>query len=196
MTHALFGAVQNLTEETLSSDQVLQGHFLQVWRDRVRLPSGQAALREYIAHPGAVVVVAHLADGRILMERQYRYPLHRVMVELPAGKLDASEDPLLCARRELREETGYSARQWAYAGGMHNAIAYSNEIIHMFFARGLTAGPQKLDEGEFLEVFALTLDELLLAAAQGQITDAKTLTALLWVQNVHAGRWTLDWQEV
>jgi ADP-ribose pyrophosphatase len=196
MTHALFGAVQNLTEETLSSDQVLQGHFLQVWRDRVRLPSGQAALREYIAHPGAVVVVAQLADGRILMERQYRYPLHRVMVELPAGKLDASEDPLLCARRELREETGYSARQWAYAGGMHNAIAYSNEIIHMFFARGLTAGPQKLDEGEFLEVFALTLDELLLAAAQGQITDAKTLTALLWVQNVHAGRWTLDWQEV
>jgi ADP-ribose pyrophosphatase len=196
MTHALFGAVQNLTEETLSSDQVLQGHFLQVWRDRVRLPSGQAALREYIAHPGAVVVVAQLADGRILMERQYRYPLHRVMVELPAGKLDASEDPLLCARRELREETGYSATQWAYAGGMHNAIAYSNEIIHMFFARGLTAGPQKLDEGEFLEVFALTLDELLLAAAQGQITDAKTLTALLWVQNVHAGRWTLDWQEV
>jgi ADP-ribose pyrophosphatase len=196
MTHALFGAVQNLTEETLSSDQVLQGHFLQVWRDRVRLPSGQAALREYIAHPGAVVVVAQLADGRILMERQYRYPLHRVMVELPAGKLDASEDPLLCARRELREETGYSATQWAYAGGMHNAIAYSNEIIHMFFARGLTAGSQKLDEGEFLEVFALTLDELLLAAAQGQITDAKTLTALLWVQNVHAGRWTLDWQEV
>jgi ADP-ribose pyrophosphatase len=195
MSESLFGAVQNLTEATLSSEQVLKGHFLQVWRDRVRLPSGQVAQREYISHPGAVVIVAQFEDGRILMERQYRYPLHRVMLELPAGKLEDGENPLLCAQRELREETGYSARQWAYAGAMHNAIAYSNEIIHIYFARGLTQGEQKLDEGEFLETFTATLDQLLLSASQGDLTDAKTLTALLWTQNVQAGRWLLDWQE-
>ena len=150
--------------------------------------------REFIRHPGAVMVVPLLDDGRLLMERQYRYPMGRVMLEFPAGKLDAGEAPLVCGQRELLEETGYTAAEWAYAGVLHNAIAYSDEGIHIFFARGLSQGAQKLDEGEFLELVTHTPAELDQLAARGELTDAKSLIGLLWLQRWQQGAWRLDWR--
>ncbi len=150
----------HLREQTVSSEQVYCGHFLDVRRDQVRLPDGGAAQREYIVHPGAVMVVPLLDDGRVVVERQWRYPLARVMVEFPAGKLDAGEPPLACGIRELAEETGYRAAEWARAGILHNAIAYSNEGIEVWFARGLTLGPRSLEDGEFLDVRSASVEEL------------------------------------
>ncbi|MCW5650221.1 MAG: NUDIX hydrolase [Ramlibacter sp.] len=185
---------RELVESQMASQTLFKGSFLEAFRDTVRLPDGREAVREYVKHPGAVVVVALLDDGRVVMERQFRYPVGRVMTEFPAGKLDAGEDPLWCGQRELLEETGYTAREWARAGAMHLAIAYSTEIIHIYFARGLTAGPRQLDDGEFLEVFAATPQELLAWSRSGELTDAKSLTCLLWLQNVLSGAWPLDWQ--
>lgn len=185
----------DLTEHTLDSEELLKGHFLHAMRDTVRLPDGSTATREYIVHPGAVMIVALLDDGRVVLERQFRYPMHRVMVEFPAGKLDAGEDPLACARRELLEETGYTAREWAHAGVLHPVISYSTEFIDIWFARGLSLGERKLDEGEFLEVLSATPTELLAWCRDGQVTDAKTLTGALWLQNVLSGAWTLAWQD-
>ncbi len=183
-----------LREHRLEGREVYQGGFLKVQRDTVRLPDGREAFREYIRHPGAVMVVPLLDDGRLLLERQYRYPLSRVMLEFPAGKLDPQESPLACAMRELREETGYSAGDWAYAGVLHNAIAYSDEGIHIFFARRLSAGRAALDPGEFVECLSMSVDELDEACRQGVVTDAKTLVGLLWLQRWHQGAWALDWQ--
>lgn len=188
------GADDHLVERPLDSEQVFQGHFLDVRRDRVALPDGGVATREYIRHPGAVMVVPLLDDGRLLMERQYRHPMGRVMLEFPAGKLDAGEDPLACGQRELLEETGYSAAEWACAGVLHNAIAYSDEGIHIYFARGLTRGSQQLDEGEFLELVTHSVDDLDRLAAAGELTDAKTLIGLLWLQRWRQGAWQLDWR--
>ena len=184
----------HLIEHPIKSELVHQGSFLTVKLDTVRLPHGGQATREYVLHPGAVVVIGLLDDGRVLLERQFRYPVGQVMTEFPAGKLDAGESPLLCAQRELLEETGYSAREWAYAGPMHLAIGYSDEVIHVFFARGLTAGERHLDVDEFLDVCSMTPAELLEGVRTGQVTDAKTLSCCLWLQNVQSGAWALDWQ--
>lgn len=185
-----------LVETTLSSDTVYQGHFLHVKRDRVRLPDGREAPREYVVHPGAVMIVALLPDGRLVMERQFRYPVGRVMVEFPAGKLDAGEGGLACAQRELREETGYTARRWARAGVMHPVIGYATELIEVWFADGLTAGERHLDEGEFLDVFAATQEELEDGMRDGLLTDAKTIVGMMWLRQWRAGAWALDWQTV
>jgi ADP-ribose pyrophosphatase len=184
----------HLREETVASQELFRGSFLLALRDQVRLPDGSLASREYVRHPGAVVVVAQLPDGRYVMVRQWRHPLGRVFAEFPAGKLDAGEEPLACAKRELQEETGYRAKRWAYAGPIHLAIAYSTEVIHLFFADDLQSGPRQLDEGEFLDVFAASLEQLLQWARDGELTDAKTLFCLLWAQNLRAGLWSLDWQ--
>ena len=183
----------HLRETLVQSEQVYQGQFLDVRRDQVRLPNGKLAHREYIVHPGAVMVVPLLDDGRVVIEYQFRHPLKRVMTEFPAGKLDPGESPLTCAQRELTEETGYRAREWARAGILHNAIAYSNEGIEVWFARGLQLGERRLDDGEFLDVSASTLEELELQAMSGELTDAKTLIGLLWLRHSREGRWPLRW---
>lgn len=183
----------HLRERRVDSRVVYQGHFLKVMQDRVSLPDGSQASREYIVHSGAVMIVPILDDGRLVVERQYRYPMQRVMLEFPAGKLDLREDPFECARRELAEETGFTAREWARAGCLHNAIAYSDERIEIWFARGLVAGDRRLDAGEFLDVGRLTADELESAAVQGELTDAKTLVGLLWLRHWREGRWVLNW---
>ena len=183
-----------LRETQIESQQVYKGHFLDVRRDRIRLPDGNTAAREYIVHSGAVMIVPLLADGRLVVERQWRYPLGRAMIEFPAGKLETGEDPLHCAVRELAEETGYRAAEWARAGFLNNAIAYSSEAIDIWFARGLSLGERHLDDGEFLEVNSASAEELDALAASGTITDAKTLVGLLWVQRWRAGAWPLVWR--
>ena len=184
----------HLQEHMVRSEQVYLGHFLDVRRDQVRLPDGAVAQREYIVHPGAVMIVPILDDGRLILERQWRHPLARVMLEFPAGKLDAGESPLTCGVRELLEETGYRAAEWARAGILHNAIAYSNEGIEVWFARGLIPGERALDAGEFLDVIEMNADALDELAASGELTDAKTLIGLLWLQNWRSGRWSLSWR--
>ena len=192
-------ADHHLREHPVTSQELFKGHFLHAFRDQVRLPDGNHATREYVVHPGAVMVIALLDDTpggqpRIVLERQFRYPVGQVMIEFPAGKRDAGEDVLACAQRELLEETGYRASEWARAGQTHPVIAYSTEAIDIWFARGLTLGERKLDEGEFLDVFTATPQELLHWCQQGLVTDAKTLSGALWLQNVLSGQWSLDWQ--
>jgi len=184
----------HLREDMLQSEQVFRGKLLDVRRDHVRLPNGETATREYIVHPGAVMIIPVLDDGRLVIERQFRYPLGRVMIEFPAGKIDPGESTLVCAVRELAEETGYRAAEWARAGILHNAIAYSSEGIEIWFARGLSVGAQGLDDGEFLDVDTASVDELLAMSHRGELTDAKTLIGLMWLQNWQAGHWQLTWQ--
>ncbi len=187
----------HLIERRVHQEELLRGHFLQVLRDTVQLPNQNLATREYVVHPGAVMVIPMLdtPDGlRLVMERQFRYPVGQVMTEFPAGKLDPGENPWLSAQRELLEETGYTARQWARAGVLHPVIAYSTEVIEIWFAKDLTLGERQLDTDEFLDVFTATPAELMAACQQGLLTDAKTLTGLLWLQNVQSGQWPLQWQ--
>lgn len=186
-------ADDHLREQTVSRTDLLQGHFLHVVRDTVRLPSGRDATREYVLHPGAVMVIGLLDDGQVVLERQYRHPMGQVMLEFPAGKLDAGEGSRACAERELREETGYRAREWAFAGRLSPTVAYSDEIIDIWFARGLTAGDRQLDEGEFLDVISATPQAVLEACRDGAIIDGKSVAGALWLQNVLSGAWTLDW---
>ena len=184
----------HLRETCLEARTAWRGSFLDVRDDRVALPDGTETVREYIVHPGAVMIVPLLGADRVVVERQWRYPLARAMLEFPAGKLDAGESPQQCAIRELIEETGFRAAEWARAGILHNAVAYSNEGIEVWFARGLVAGERHLDAGEFLEVGTASLAELDELARRGELTDAKTLIGMLWLQNWRAGRWPLEWQ--
>jgi ADP-ribose pyrophosphatase len=190
---AIEGVDEHLVERRIRSHSVYDGDFLKVRRDEVRLPGGKTAWREYIVHPGAVMVVPIADDGRLVVERQHRYPLDRVLVEFPAGKLDPDETTQQCAERELREETGFRAREWALAGRMHNACAYSTEFIEIWFARGLTAGAAELDEGEFVECLSMDEAALFELAARGELTDAKTLVGLLKLQQWRSGAWTPTW---
>lgn len=187
---------QHLTERQVASELLAAGSFLNVRRDTVRLPSGDTATREYVVHPGAVVVVPVLDDGQLVLERQFRYPLGQVILEFPAGKIDPGEDRLHCARRELVEETGYRASEWARAAIIHNAPAYSTELIEIWFARGLRLGDRRLDHGEFIDLCVMGADELDALAARGELTDVKTLACLMWLQKWRSGQWDLVWQHV
>ena len=185
---------EHLVERRTGGRTLLEGGFLEVHRDDVLLPDGGTATREYIRHPGAVAVIPLLDDGRLVLVRQFRYPIGRSIIEFPAGKLDEGEDLLGCARRELQEETGYRAREWAFACEIHNAPAYSTESIWLYFARGLVPGAQRLDAGEFLDVLTLDEAELDRLAAGADLPDVKTRIGLQWLQRWRAGAWSLQWQ--
>ena len=172
---------KDLTEHFIEGDLVLDGTLLKVRRDRVRLPDGSEGVREYIRHPGAVAVVALFDDGSVLLERQFRYPHRREFIEIPAGKLEPGEPHLATAKRELAEETGYAAADWRYLGVIHTAIAYTDEAIHLYLAKRLSRTERKLDQGEFLETLVRPFDEALRMIRDGELTDAKSVAALLWV---------------
>jgi ADP-ribose pyrophosphatase len=178
-----------LTETCISSLEIENTKFLKVKRDRVLLPSGHESEREYIIHPGAVLIIPMLDDGRLVLERQFRYPLRQVFIELPAGKIDPDEDPLVTGQRELLEETGYLASEWIYLTAQHPCIGYSNEIIHVYLARGLKAGQHQRDTDEALQIFEASLPECLSMIQRGEITDGKTIIALFWLEKYLQGLW-------
>jgi ADP-ribose pyrophosphatase len=175
--------VKDLTEHRVSGELVFDGKLLKVYRDEVRLPDGTRGIREYIRHPGAVAVAPLFDDGTVLLERQFRYPHRREFIEVPAGKLEPNEPHLETAKRELLEETGYTAAEWTRLGVIHTAIAYSDEAIEIFLAKKLKKERSaQLDAGEFVETLIVPFDEALAMVHDGRITDAKTVAALLWVR--------------
>ncbi len=172
----------DLSERCISSQTIASGGMLTVKRDQVRLPNGNTSQREYVIHPGAVVVVPILPNGNVVLEKQFRYALHQVFIELPAGKIDAGEDILITGQRELLEETGYSASDWVKLGHQHPCIGYSNEIIHIYLARGLSAGAHQRDDDEHLDIFEAPFEQCLSMIQNGEITDGKTMIALFFAE--------------
>lgn len=179
----------DFTETPLASETIFKGRLLHVKRDRVRLPNGGESEREYVVHPGAVLVIAVTDAGELVLERQYRYPLGRDFIELPAGKIDPGEDPAETAKRELAEETGYTAARWRRAAVMHPSIGYASEQIVIFLAEGLQSADAKLDDEEFLEVFTLPLETAVEWVRRGAITDAKTIAGLFWAGKILRDGW-------
>jgi ADP-ribose pyrophosphatase len=180
----------HLAETPIESSQVFAGRLLDVRLDRVRLPDGNEAMREYVRHQGAVVVIPVRDGGTLVFERQFRYPLGRSMIEFPAGKIEPGEPVEETAKRELLEETGFTAREWRRLGLMHPCVGYSDERIELFLARGLVRrGGQNLDHGEFIDLLMLTPEEAAAAVRDGEITDAKTIVALFWAEKVTSSRW-------
>jgi len=180
----LIRLARDLTEHRIDSEAVFDGNLLHVRRDNVRLPDGSHATREYIVHPGAVLIIPLLDAQTVILERQFRYPGQRHFIELPAGKKEPGEDALLTAQRELEEETGYRATSWQKLATTHPSVGYSNEHIDYFIARDLTHVGARLDEGEFLEVLAVKVDEALAWIKQGKITDVKTIAGLFWLAHL------------
>ena len=188
---------KHLIERATGESTVLHRGWIELRQDTVVLPDDTAATREYLRHSGAVAVVPLLGDGpemRLVLVRQYRYPVQKVLLEFPAGKLETGEDTLRCGQRELQEETGYVAREWAFGGEIHNAAAYSTESIWIWFARGLQAGPARPDSGEFVEAVTMTLAELEALCDRGELPDVKTQIGLHWLLRWQAGKMSLPWQ--
>lgn len=182
----------NLTEEKLDSTTVHQGLFFNVYRDTVLLPDKKTSLREYIRHPGAVVILPVLDNGKLLLEQQFRYPLNQVFLEFPAGKIDKGETPLSCAKRELMEETGYTASNWQFVCTVHNAVGYSDEALYIYLAKGLKSGEKHPDAEEFIETFSVSLQQLLEWVKSGKITDAKTIIGTFWLEKINKKEWDLS----
>ena len=169
----------HLTEVKVDSEVVFDGKLLHVRRDTVRLPDDSLATREFVVHPGAVLVVPVLPDGSLVAVRQFRYPVGQVFLEFPAGKIDPGETALATARRELAEEAGYTAARYTSLGRIHSVVGYSDEAIEFFVAEDLTFVGTKPDVGEFLEIVTMSVEAMLAALDKGEITDAKTVAALL-----------------
>ncbi len=181
---------KNLEERTVDSELVYEGAFLRIRKDRAALPDGSIHGREWVMHPGAAAMLALGDDGRVLIVRQYRYAMRQVYVELPAGKIDAGENALQTAKRELLEETGYTAREWAHLTQIHPAIGFSNELLDIFVARGLEQRSQaRPDEGELLEVDWVSVGWLLDELRAGRLPDVKTHIAVMHLQRMLAGEW-------
>ncbi|MCT7325288.1 MULTISPECIES: NUDIX domain-containing protein [Ralstonia] len=178
-----------LRETQVASALMHQGKFLTLKQDIVRLPDGRNASREYLIHPGAVMMIPLFDDGTVLMERQFRYPVGKVMIEFPAGKLDPQEGALTCGKRELREETGYTAERWDYLTRIHPVISYSTEFIDIYLARDLKQGVAMLDEGEFLETFVTPAGQLIDWVREGKISDVKTIIGTFWLEKILSGAW-------
>ena len=171
---------KNLEEVMVSSEEIFDGHVVHLFKDTVELPNGKHATRETVRHIGAVAVVPLTDDGKVIVERQFRYPLGCVITEIPAGKLDSkSEDRLEAAKRELEEETGYTADEWMDLGDYYPAAAYTDERISLYLAKGLHQGKRNLDEDEFLNILEVPLEELVQDVLSGEITDGKTQAAIL-----------------
>ena len=171
---------QNLNEVQAGSQEIFDGVVVHLFKDTVTLPNGKPAIREVIRHIGAVAVVPVTDDGKVIVERQFRYPLNEVITEIPAGKLDSfTEDRLSAAKRELEEETGYTADTWQELGDFHPTAAYCDEKITLYLATGLHQGDRHLDDDEFLNVMAVPMEELVADIMAGRITDGKTQAAIL-----------------
>lgn len=177
----------DLKETRLDSTVVYDGGFISVRKDHARMPDGSVRTREYIAHPGAVAILALLDNGKLVLERQFRYAPQREFIELPAGKIDPNEDILRTAQRELLEETGYVAEEWTHLTTAWPCIGYADERIEYFLARKLTHQGSKLDEGEYLEVFELSLEDALEWIRQGRINDSKSMVGLFWLEKTLNG---------
>lgn len=181
---------KHLEERTVDSALVYEGAFLRIRKDRAALPDGSIHGREWVMHPGAAAMLAIGDDGRVLVVRQYRYAMQRVYVELPAGKIDAGENALQTAKRELLEETGYVAREWAHLTQIHPAIGFSNELLDIFVARGLELRDQaRPDDGELLELDWASVDWLVDELRAGRLPDVKTHIAVMHLQRMLAGDW-------
>lgn len=170
--------MRDMVERTLSSDMKFDGKLIKVTYDMAEV-NGKQAWREVVHHPGASAVVAVTDDGKIVMEKQYRYALQQTLLEIPAGKLDGDEDPLVCAKRELEEETGYRASTWIPLGTIATSAGFCNEVIHLYVAKDLSSGQVHWDEDEYVELEYYTVDELLRVIQKERIKDTKTLSALL-----------------
>lgn len=171
-------------EKRLDTAVMYEGHFIRVFKDKVQLPDGSVSEREHIDHPGAVAVLAILENGNLLMERQFRYAPHREFFELPAGKMERDEDMLLTAQRELLEETGYVACKWTHLTTTWPYIGYANERMEYFLAQDLLFQGRQLDDGEFLEVFDLSLVDAMEWIRQGKINDSKTIIGIFWLEKI------------
>lgn len=179
----------DLSETELASETVFKGRLLHVKSDRVRLPDGAESTREYIVHPGAIVILPVFDNGDLLLERQHRYPLHRDFIEFPAGKIDTGEADLTCARRELEEETGYTAREWREVTTIYPCIGYSDERLAFYLARGLEPGNHGRDPDEFLEILRVPFGEAMDWLRTGKICETKTVAGLFWLEKILQQGW-------
>jgi ADP-ribose pyrophosphatase len=185
--------IKALSEEQVSSNVAYRGNFLTLRKDIAKLPDGSLHSREYVSHPGAAAIAAVFDDERIVIVRQFRYPMGEVYVEIPAGKIDAGETSLQTAKRELTEETGYRAAKWAYLTSIHPAIGFASECIRIYLARGLTAGIAQPDEGELLQVEAVQFGWLMDEIRAHRLPDVKTQIAAHWLDGFFSGR--ADWPD-
>ncbi|QDK44249.1 ADP-ribose pyrophosphatase [Bdellovibrio sp. ZAP7] len=181
--------MKHLEEKTLSSKRIFQGRFLKVEQDQVQAPDGKIYHREYIIHPGAAMMIPMLPNGNVIMVHQYRHAVKQVMLEFPAGKRDKGEDSLVTAKRELIEETGYSANEWKFLTPIHPVIGYSNEQIDLYLAKDLSKTEQRLDHGEFLEVVEVAPKDLMMLIQEGKLTDVKTQIGAFWLDKILREEW-------
>ena len=173
--------MSKLKETQKSSEKIFSGKLIDLYFDHVELPNGKSSTREWINHPGAVCIIPILPDGNLCLIRQYRYGPRDEFIEIPAGKLDTGEDPLVCAKRELKEEIGYIAGKFTFLTNIYPAIGFSNEKMWMYLAEDLQLSNQSLDQDEFLELLPLSLVEAIDLIKQGKITDVKTIVGVLWL---------------
>ncbi|MBV2167371.1 MAG: NUDIX hydrolase [Bdellovibrio sp.] len=181
--------MKHLEEKTLSSKQIFRGRYLKIEQDEVQAPDGKTYVREYILHPGAAMMIPLLPNGNVVMIHQYRHAVKQVFLEFPAGKRDHGEDTILTAQRELKEETGYEAKEWKFLTTIHPVIGYSNEHIDLYLAQDLTVSSQQLDHGEFIEVIEVKPDDLMRLIREGKVSDVKTQIGAFWLDKILRGDW-------